>query len=86
VVNFCGHSTSALVICWGNDVYGLDLSDMSQKGQRSLTVGMSLGSDEILLREIDSCVIQWSKKCCQALSEGLIDDYRLQKIQVIFLI
>ena len=43
-----------------------------------------MGSDEALLREIDSCVNDWSKKCGQALANGEIDDYYLQKNQVLF--
>lgn len=41
-----------------------------------------LGSDETLLREIDSRVFEWSKKSGQLLINGDIDDYRLHKIQV----
>lgn len=41
-----------------------------------------MGSDEALLREIDSCVVDWSKKCGQALANGEIDDYYLQKNQI----
>jgi hypothetical protein len=46
---------------------------------------VTLGSDETLLREIDTRVLEWSKKSGLALSNGEIDDYRLHKIQVRFL-
>lgn len=44
---------------------------------------VTLGSDETLLREIDTRIIEWNKKSGYALSSGEIDDYRLHKIQAI---
>jgi hypothetical protein len=43
---------------------------------------VTMGSDETLLREIDTRIIEWNKKSGVALSNGEIDDYRLHKIQV----
>ena len=41
-----------------------------------------MGSDDVLLREIDACVSVWSRQCGQALLSGSIDDYYTQKNQV----
>jgi hypothetical protein len=44
---------------------------------------VTMGSDETLLREIDTRIIEWTKKSGVALTNGEIDDYRLHKIQVL---
>lgn len=44
---------------------------------------VTMGSDETLLREIDSRIIEWTKKSGLALINGEMEDYRLHKIQVI---
>jgi len=52
------------------------------KSLRTSLGGVSMGSDEALLREIDSCIVEWSKKCGKALCHGEIEDYNLQKNQI----
>lgn len=47
------------------------------------SVGLvTISSDETLLREIDSRIIEWNKKSSTALINSQVDDYRLHKIQV----
>lgn len=52
-------------------------------GMRTSVGLVTIGSDETLLREIDTRIIEWNKKSGYALSNGEVDDYRLHKIQVI---
>lgn len=45
-----------------------------------------MGSDDILLKEIDTCVNVWTRQCGKALSTGSLDDYYMQKNQVIMIV
>ena len=41
-----------------------------------------MGSDDVLLKEIDTCVAVWTRQCGKALLNGSLDDYYMQKNQV----
>jgi hypothetical protein len=43
---------------------------------------LSMGSDDVLLKEIDVCVNVWTRQCGKALLNGSLEDYYMQKNQV----
>lgn len=43
---------------------------------------LSMGSDDVLLKEIDICVDVWTRQCGKAMLNGSLEDYYMQKNQV----
>jgi hypothetical protein len=80
---FVGRKIISNVTHWSFPRSPLLLSpELMSLGLRTSIGLVTLGSDETLLREIDSRVLEWSKKSGLALINGEIEDYRLHKIQV----
>ena len=46
------------------------------------TESVSTSSDEMLLREMRSCVTEWTEKATKALASGNIEEYNYKKNQV----